>query len=166
MTTNMNTTECEQVMCAALARLDGESPPLSEKETLDHLAQCQRCREELAALTSALQPLDVQTRRPFEHDLWPDMAAQVSPGRPQAAPKVMILFGLFGLFLLTAKILELSPQMMPGLIIKPISIVGTLIFFCLLKQNPFRICADLALPYMKPTATETLMEASHVSSHP
>ncbi len=90
----------------------------------------------------------------------------VAPVQPQAERKAMVLFALFGLFLATAKILELSPQIIPSPIIKLISIVVTLVFFCLLRQNPFRICADLALPYMQPTATETLMEVSHVSSHP
>ena len=163
----MNQSQCENVMCAALARLDGELPPLSEKETLDHLANCQRCRDELAEITSVLQPLNKQKRREIEHDLWPAMEAIVaSPAQPMSQTKYLIMFFLFGLFLLVAKIFELHPGIISGLIVKPLSILVTLLFFLLLKQNPFRIRADLAVSCTTPSFPKTTKEVSHVSSLP
>jgi len=151
----MNRSECENVMYAALARMDGEQPQLCEKETLDHLANCQSCRDELAELTSVLQPLNEQKRRVFSHDLWSDVeAALVSPAQALPDYKYIVMFSIFGMILLVAKVLEVSPGIAPGPMIKLISIVVTIVFFCLLKQNPFQIREDLMLSHRQAPLTQ------------
>jgi hypothetical protein len=49
------------------------------------------------------------------------------------------------LILLTYKIIEVLPGVTAGLIIKLITLVIIFVFFCLLKQNPFKIKQNLTL---------------------
>ncbi|MFC1762095.1 zf-HC2 domain-containing protein [Planctomycetota bacterium] len=162
----MKTTDCENIMCAALARIDGETSPLSEEAIRNHITSCQRCRDELADLASALQPLNEQKRGMFEDDLWPEIeAGLVSPEQTSANLQQVVIFSLFGIFLLVIKALELSPAILPGPFIKCAALVVTVGFFCVLKSNPFRIQEDLnTLAGSGSSWTVREMEDNHVIS--
>jgi len=152
-------------MYAALARMDGELPQLGEKEVLDHLANCQSCRDELAGLTAVFRPLNEQKRRAFPHDLWPEVeAALASPAQVLPDYNYIVMSSIFGAILLVAKVLEVSPGIAPGPLIKLISIVVTIGFFCLLRQNPFQIREDLMSSHNQAPSTKTQTEDCYVSS--
>jgi predicted anti-sigma-YlaC factor YlaD len=142
----MNKEYCEKIRISAMAILDGEVPQLPEKDINKHLESCADCRLELEQQKQAAGLLDGQNRRVFTEDISPRVAAAVEaaeagPKQPANVPA----FVIFCLFLIAYKIIEVLPAVTPGVVIKMMPLLVILLFFSLLKQNPFTINQNLRL---------------------
>ncbi len=142
----MMSERCEKVKLAAMAALDGETPPLSEQEIHEHLAACAACRAEVEQLQQALAPLNRQKPRSFTEDVCPGEEAalhkQVAPAQPR---REMYVFVVLGLFLLACKVVGVLPELGGNWLPKVLPLAAALVFFAVLKQNPFHITGNLKL---------------------
>jgi predicted anti-sigma-YlaC factor YlaD len=142
----MMSERCEKVQLAAMAALDGETPPLPDQEIREHLAACAACRAEVKQLQQALAPLNRQKPCVFTKDLWPGVEAalrkQTAPAQPRREASV---FAVLGLFLLACKILGVLPELGGNWLPKVLPLVAALVLFGILKQNPFHITGNLKL---------------------
>jgi len=142
----MMSERCEKVRLAAMAALDGETPPLSEQEIHEHLAACAACRAEVEQFQQAMAPLDRQKPRAFAEDVWPGVEAilskQTVPARPRREAYV---FAVLGLVLFACKVLGVLPELGSNWLPKVLSLVAALVLFGVLKQNPFHITGNLKL---------------------
>lgn len=142
----MNKEYCEKIQVSAMAILDGEAPQLSEKDINKHLESCADCRLELEQQKQAAGLLNGQGRRVFNEDISFGIAAAIEA--PEAGPKQpanVPAFVILCLFLLVYKIIEVLPAVTPGVVIKMMPLLVILLFFSLLKQNPFTINQNLRL---------------------
>lgn len=137
---------CEKIRISAMAIRDGESPPLSEQEVSKHLESCAECRLEIDRQKQAMELLDGRNRRIFAQDVWSEIAAamETTKTRPKQ-PANVLPFVLLCLFLLTNKIIEVLPSVTAGVTIKLIPVGILVLFFTLIKQNPFEINQNLKL---------------------
>ena len=142
----MNKEYCERIRISAMALRDGESAPLSEQEISKHLESCANCRLEIDQQKQAIELLDGRSRRVFAHDVWPEIAAAMegTNGRFEQ-PASAIPFVILCLFLLIHKTIEVLPSVTAGVTIKLIPVVVLVLFFGLIKQNPFEINPNLRL---------------------
>ena len=142
----MTSERCEKVRWAALAALDGETPPLSEREIQEHLATCAACRAEVAQLQRALAPLNRQKPRVFTEDVWPGVEAALRRQTAPAAPRrEAYVFAVLGLFLFACKVVGVLPELGGNWLPKVLPLVAALVLFGVLKQNPFHITGNLKL---------------------
>jgi hypothetical protein len=129
-----------------MATRDGESPPLSEQEVKKHLESCADCWLEIDRQRQAIKLLDGRSRRVFTQDVWPEIAAATKgTAVGQKQPASVLPFVVLCLFLLTHKIIEVLPSVTAGVIIKLAPVVVLVLFFALIKQNPFEINQNLRL---------------------
>ncbi|HNY78113.1 MAG: zf-HC2 domain-containing protein [Sedimentisphaerales bacterium] len=142
----MMSERCEKVRLAAMAALDGETPPLSEQEIREHLAGCAACRAQVEQLQRALAPLKRQKLRVVAEDVWPGVEAalrkQTAPAQPR---REACVFAALGLFLLACKIVGVLPELAGNWLPKVLPLAAALVLFCVLKQNPFQITGNLKL---------------------
>ena len=68
---------CEEAQLAAMARLDGERAPAGESEDARHAAECERCREAIAAMTGLHARLDALRYDAAPTNLWPAIHARI-----------------------------------------------------------------------------------------
>ena len=131
---------------SAMAIRDGETPPLPEQEVSMHLESCADCRLEIDQQKQAMEFLDGRSRRVFAQDVWPEIAAavQATKAKPKQ-PASVLPFVLLCLFLLTHKIIEVLPSVTAGVMIKLAPVAVLVLFFALIKQNPFKIDQNLRL---------------------
>ncbi len=142
----MMSERCEKVRLAAMAALDGETPPLSEQEIREHLAACAACRAEVQQLQRALAPLNRQKPRVFTEDVWPGVEAALRKQAAPAAPRHEVyVFAVLGLFLLACKIVGVLPGLGGNWLPKVLPLVAAVVLFGVLKQNPFHITGNLKL---------------------
>jgi hypothetical protein len=142
----MNKKYCEKIRISVMAIHDGELPQLSEQEISKHLDSCADCRLEIYQQKRATELLNGRSRRVFTYDVWPGIvtAMEGTKGRlkqPANVPAFVILC----LFLLTYKIIEVLPFVSAGITIKLIPVGVLVLFFGLIKQNPFEINPNLRL---------------------
>jgi len=142
----MMSERCEKVRLAAMAALDGETPPLSDQEIREHLATCAACRAEVEQLQQALAPLNRQKPPVFAEDVWPGVEATL---RQQAAPaqprREAYVFAVLGLFLLICKVVDVLPELGGHWLPRVLPLAAALMLFGVLKQNPFHLTGNLKL---------------------
>ncbi len=142
----MMSERCEKVRLAAMAALDGETPPLSEQEIREHLATCAACRAEVEQLQRALAPLNRQKPQVFAEDVWPAVEAALRKEGTAAQPRrEAYVFAALGLFLFACKILGVLPELGGHWLPKVLPLVAAIVLFGVLKQNPFHITGNLKL---------------------
>jgi anti-sigma factor RsiW len=143
----MNTSACEQVQMAAMAIADGERPDLTAEEIGSHMATCQSCREEIAAMTAVNDLFALHMRRTTTGDVWPQVAEQIAAPQPvhTASSAEWKMLGIGAALLALYKIIELAPDEAPALLLRlvPVAIAVALLF--ILKDNPFTINSKLTL---------------------
>lgn len=140
----MNKEYCEKIRISAMALRDGETAPLSEQEIAGHVQSCADCRIEIDQQKQAAELLNGRSRRVFAQDVWPEIAAALEETKGRhAQPANALPFVLLGLFLLTFKIVEVLPSVTAGVAVKLIPVGVLVLFFGLLKQNPFEINPNL-----------------------
>ncbi len=135
---------CEKIRLSAMAIRDGESPPLAEQEIKKHLESCAECRLEIGRQKQAIELIDGRSRRVFTQDVWPEIAAamEATKVRPRQSASVLPFVALC-VFLLIHKIIEVLPSVTAGVAIKLIPVGVLVLFFALIKQNPFEINQNL-----------------------
>ena len=142
----MDKRNCEKVRLSAMAIQDGEVPQVSTKEIDEHLEFCADCCHELKQQKEAIGWLDGQSRRIITEDIYSRII--VSIDQSQAKPRYrqeLCLFLVLGLILFAYKVLEVLPAFTPDLFVKLMPLAFVFLFFCLLKQNPFKINKNLKL---------------------
>lgn len=142
----MNGISCEQVRMAAMAAADGCRSDLSPDRIDAHLAGCAECRQEVGRLETLAALLGGQKRRAQAGDIWPSVAAQlllVEPDRAAAFTRRAFIF--LGLSLLGYKLVEMVSDHDFGLYIKIVPVLLVIAVFVYLKENPFKINAELRL---------------------
>lgn len=138
----MNEITCENVLMAKMAEIDGEETDISSAQINLHLADCEFCRTEFDEMQSADNLLKRQARREQNADLWSAIETQIGTKRDsQIGWKPFILIGAI---LVAYKLLEMLPERDFGLAFKLVPLVFVVALFVFLKENPFKINAELA----------------------
>jgi hypothetical protein len=133
--------KCEEVILAAMAIVEGETPALPPAQVSAHVAECAGCRLEVEGLKQTMKLFDSQIRSRQEVDLWPSIHERLeSVGDPQPALRVFVILGLL---LVIYKLVEMVPERDLGLLFKLVPVVFVVVLFGFLKVNPFRISMDL-----------------------
>lgn len=139
----MNETNCENVLMAKMAELDGEETEISVEAVKSHLSVCESCRTEVEQIQNTGNLFQKQARRKQEVNLWAAIEKRI--GTPNAAPINWKPFILFGAILIGYKLLEMLPEQNLGLAFKIVPLIFIVALFVFLKENPFRINAELGL---------------------
>ena len=139
----MHELNCEDVLMARMAEVDGEKPLLSSEQMSLHINSCENCRHVIEEMLHADSLLKKQARRQQDANLWPavekrlDSRAATQIGR---AP-----FVLLGVIFVAYKLLEMLSESAPGLVFKLVPLIFVVGLFVLIRENPFRINAELTL---------------------
>jgi predicted anti-sigma-YlaC factor YlaD len=142
----MNTLNCEAVRMASGAAFDGHPGSLVPAQLEDHLAQCADCRSEVERLGGLMRLLDSQKRRASNDQLWSGIEARLAAQTPASrASRDLRLLVPTGVVLLTYKLFEQLAVHNTGFHMKLVPLLLVIAVFALLKENPFKINADLQL---------------------
>jgi len=142
----MNTLNCEAVRMASSAASDGLRGSLEPAQLEDHLAQCGDCRREVERLGGLMRLLDSQKRRVSSDRLWGGIEARLAAQTPATRPsRDLKLLVPTGVVLVAYKLFEQLAVHNTGFLIKLVPLLLVFALFAVLKENPFRINADLQL---------------------
>ena len=147
----MTTRDCESVCMAAMAILDGYQPKWSSAEIEAHLEHCADCRQEVEQLRALSTMLDAQARRHQTADVWKHVEPELSADRlPKAAAarRVSASWGpltLLGVLLIGYRVIEMVPDRSLGFVFKLVPVLLVMVAFVYLRENPFKINAELRL---------------------
>lgn len=130
---------CEEARIGAMALADGEAPPISRAEIEAHLSACAECRREVEALAQIGRMLERQHRRQYDADLWPAIERRLEPARTR-------IFVVLAAALLAYKLAVFVPDREFGLWVEIIPLAVAVVFFFALRENPFRVNAELRIP--------------------
>ena len=138
----MNEINCENVLMAKMAELDGEKTEITPEQINWHLTECETCRQGSAQLQAADNLLKGQSRREQKSDLWRVIEKRIETRKD--SPIGWQPFVLMGILLVAYKLLEMLPEENFGLLFKlaPLALITAL--FAFLKENPFKINTELA----------------------
>ncbi len=132
---------------ALMARLDSEPSELSGEQIDLHITSCANCRQEAGALTGTDAMLKMHSRRSEDADVWQAVKMQI--GDQEAARFGWQPFALLGMLLVIYRLFEMLPERDPGLAFKLVPLVLVAAVFLIIKENPFRINAELTLDEVK-----------------
>ena len=134
---------CENVLMAKMAELDGEETEISAETINSHLSVCENCRMEFEQMQDTNNLFNRHTRREHEANLWSAIEERI--GAQSASPINWQPFILLGVVLVGYKLLEMLPQQDLGLAFKIVPLIFVVALFVFLKENPFKINAELGL---------------------
>jgi anti-sigma factor RsiW len=136
----MNTPQCDAIVLAAMAWMDGEAAPIDRAEIDVHILTCRHCASEIATLRLVAERLAPVGRSAVTADVWPAIEAQLD--RTHAIPSGLVLTAA-SVFLLAWRALEAAAMDPLAWWTRPVTIgVAALLFLCL-RVNPFRVEARL-----------------------
>lgn len=142
----MNTLNCEAVRIASSAASDGHRGSLEPAQLEDHLAQCGDCRREVERLGGLMRLLDSQKRRASNDQLWGGIEARLAVKTPASrTSRDLKLLVPTGVVLLAYKLFEQLAVHNTGFHMKLVPLLLVIAVFALLKENPFKINAELQL---------------------
>lgn len=142
----MTEINCESVSLAAMATLDGRQAELSGEMIERHLANCPVCRDEVAELSALNVLLGAQKRREQSADVWPMVREQVTVAAPRKTTSPAWLpFIVLAVLLLGYEVIEIIPKADLGMVFKVVPVLIVLAVFMYVKENPFKINAQLRL---------------------
>ncbi len=128
---------------AKMAEADGEKTQFSAEQTESHLNFCENCRNDLAEMQIIGDLFKTQTRSETNPNLWAAIEKRLDAQKP---PKVNLkLFVFFGVLLFVCKLLEIFSERDFGLAFKLTPLIFAAVLFALIKENPFKINAELTL---------------------
>jgi hypothetical protein len=146
----MKTVNCEAVRIASSAASDGYRGPLDPAQIEDHLAQCRDCRSEVEQLSELMRLLDSAKRRQSNEQLWGDIEARLAAQAPVGGvSRDLRLLLPVGVVLLAYKLFEQLADRNIGFQIKLVPLLLVIVLFALLKENPFKISAELQVNTIK-----------------
>ena len=143
MIEKMTVINCENVLMAMLAELDGEETELSAERKTLHLAECAGCRREFEQIRKTGDLLKRQARRERGADLWSAIEKRIE--NKTASPLSRWIFLALGAFLVGCKLLEMLPAEDFGWRLKLLPLIFVVALFGFLKENPFKINTELIL---------------------
>lgn len=139
----MNEKNCDNALMAKMAELDGEEIDVSVEEANAHLANCKNCRMDFEQMQTIESLFKGQARCEQDANLWTAIKERI--GEQNAAPVNWKLFVLLGAVLVGYKLFEMLPEQDLGLIFKIVPLIFVVALFVFLKENPFKISAELGL---------------------
>lgn len=142
----MKEINCDDAMMAMMAEIDGEETEFSFELINFHLENCEGCRREFEQMQVVDDLLRRQERLEQPANLWAAIETRI--GASVAAPPPRIgwqPFALLGAILVGYKLLEMLPRQDFGLAFKIVPLIFIVALFVFLKENPFKINAELAL---------------------
>lgn len=137
----MKEINCENVMMMKMAEIDGEATEVSADQINLHITACENCCREFEQLKNTDNLFKRQARHEQNADLWPALEKQIvgeSASRISWKP-----FVLLAVLLVSYKLLEMVPEHDFGLAFKLVPLVFIIALFIFLKENPFKINAEL-----------------------
>jgi len=141
----MKLDECEETILSVMAEMDGETPPLSAKQTAQHLSRCEQCRSEINRQKETFNLLQAQKRLASETDLWFEIERRISDTPISEPIRTRYFFLLLGVILVVYKLLEMIPAQDFGFLFKFVPLIFIAALFYFLKENPFKINTELKL---------------------
>lgn len=137
---------CEMVCVAAMARADGAQPPLSPAEIDAHLPLCAECRREIEQLETLSGLLNSHRRSLRAEELWAGIESRLpAPAAARERFAASPAFVLLGLSLVAYRLFEMIPDRSPGWSFKIVPVLAAVAAFVYLRENPFKINAELRL---------------------
>jgi predicted anti-sigma-YlaC factor YlaD len=140
----MSELNCESICMAVMAMADGYQAEVSAEQIDAHLADCAGCRQELGQFHTLATLLAGQKRSQQNAHIWAGIARRL-PDSPHSSSQTWVPFVLLGVLLLGYKLVELIPDLDFGLLFKLVPVVLIVAAFGYLKENPFKINAELRL---------------------
>lgn len=137
----MNEINCENVLMAKMAGIDGEETEFSVAQMKAHLEVCENCQNLFERMQTTDDLLKRQTRREPNPDLWAAIEQQIGAEKTSALGSKPFI--LIGVLLLVYKLLEIFPERDLGLAFKLVPLVLIVALFLFLKENPFKINTEL-----------------------
>lgn len=137
----MNETNCENILMAKMAELDGEKTEISAEMMNSHLSVCENCRSEFKQIQKVGDLFNGQTRRESNPDLWSAIEKQIGAKKSLGFAPFIFLGG----FLIVYKLLEMLPEQSFGLAFKIVPLIIIVALFVFIKENPFKINTELSL---------------------
>ena len=136
---------CEEILFAMMAVIDGEEPNVSTAQIEIHSADCQNCRQEIEQMQSIDNLFKMQKRRKQNVSLWSAIEPNIITKPEIVKQSNLYLFLLLIVSLIVYKLLEMLPERDFGLSFKIIPIILVVALFAFLKENPFKINTELTL---------------------
>lgn len=133
--------KCDEVLMAWMAEGDGEEPAVSGEQISSHIQSCGNCQQVVEQMLLVDSLLKRQARHQHDVKLWPVVEKQLgsrSVNQIEWAP-----FGLLATIFVVYKLLEMLPERAPGMAFKLVPLILMIGLFVLIKENPFRINAEL-----------------------
>lgn len=140
----MNKEYCEKVRLSAMAISDGEQPLVPESEINEHLASCPDCRTAIELLRSTAKLLEDKRRKSYAANIAYEVEAIINTAKMSS--KYSEYSGYFialGFVLFILKIIDISPALTAAGFVRFLSIPVIIVFFILIKQNPFAISPNI-----------------------
>lgn len=137
----MNETNCENILMAKMAELEGEKTEISAENVNLHFSICENCRNEFAQMQNIGDLFKAQTRHEANPNLWSAIDEQITEKKSLSAKPFVFL----GIFLLVYRLLELLSEGGFSLAIKMIPVIFIIALFVFIKENPFKINTELIL---------------------
>lgn len=131
---------CEEVLMAALARMDGEVAAIPADEVARHIAGCRACQEEITALTGLHADLTHADFEWIDADLWPGLAGRLDAGalsrsRRRLTVAFLVLAVIVG-WRVAQLLLDVPAPVVNSIV--PLALVAILLRS--LTRDPFAIC--------------------------
>ncbi len=139
----MNETNCEKFLMAKMAELDGEKKEISAEAINAHFENCEKCFAEFEQIRGADVLLKRQARRETDADLWSAIEEKISAKNAASFP--WKLFVALAAILLGYKFFQVFSERSLVLIVNFAALVFVAALFVFLKENPFKINAELDL---------------------
>ena len=137
----MNEINCDDVLMAWMAERDGEEPMLAGDQISSHIKSCENCQQEIEQILRVDSLLKTQARHQHDANLWP--AVEKRLGSRNVTRIGWAPFGLFGAIFVAYKLFEMLPEQAPGIAFKLVPLILIVGLFLVIKENPFRINAEL-----------------------
>lgn len=142
----MNKEYCEKVRMSAMAISDGEHTLISRKEISEHIETCKECRIVIEQLQITVKLLDGRQRKSYQINAANEIEAALSDkGMSPKSCDYLVYFIMLGLALLILKIINLSQVETIRIILRLLPVAIFIVFFVLIKQNPFSIKENLKM---------------------
>lgn len=135
----MKSLSCEEALIILMAEADGEAVEHSHDATI-HVGQCESCQSELSGIRDVDSRMVLMSRAAREADLWPAIETLVIKKQISWLPFIALAASL-----IAYKCADFLIENDPGFVFKLIPVAVVALIFFLIKENPFRINAELSL---------------------
>jgi hypothetical protein len=140
----MTEINCESVCMAAMAIADGCQSALSAAEIKAHTQNCSDCCQETTELQALSSLLDAQKRQQQVANTWTSIEARLPtvPAEQKASTHLRPLM-ILGVLLLGYRLVEMLPDRDLVWLFKLLPVIFVFAAFSYLRENPFKINAEL-----------------------